>query len=250
MNPILAELIGTFLLILLGCGVNANVLLRKTKGHSSDGSAWMLITTGWALSVYVAVLVTAPYSGAHLNPAVTVGLALAGEFPVYDVPGYVLAQLLGAILGAASVWFLYLDHFRATEDPLVKRGVFCTEPAIYHTLRNLSAELAGTFVLVFAVLYFGKPMIIEGGQVIGLGALGALPVALVVWCIGIGLGGTTGYAINPARDLGPRIAHALLPLKGKAGFNLRYAWIPVAGPVLGGLVAALLYQYLGDFWTP
>lgn len=244
MNPVFAEFLGTFLLILLGCGVNANVLLQKTKGHSTDGSAWLLITTGWALSVYVAVLVTAPYSGAHLNPAVTIGLALAGEFPIYDVPAYLLAQLLGAIVGAALVWFLYLDHFKATSDPLLKRGVFCTEPAIYHLGRNLAAELCGTFVLVFAVLYFGEPMIVEGGQIIGLGALGALPVALVVWCIGIGLGGTTGYAINPARDLGPRIAHFLLPLPNKAGFNARYAWIPVIGPTLGGVAAALLFQYL------
>jgi len=244
MSPLFAEFIGTFLLILLGCGVNANVLLDKTKGFRGNGSGWMLITTGWGLSVYVAVLITAPYSGAHINPAVTVGLALAGEFPIYDVPGYLAMQMLGAMAGALLVWFLYMDHFKSTTDPLIRRGVFCTEPAIYHTLRNVAAEVAGTFVLVFAVLYFGEPMIVEGGKPIGLGALGALPVALVVWCIGIALGGTTGYAINPARDLGPRIVHALAPMKDKAGFNWKYAWIPVAGPTAGGVLAALLYHYL------
>jgi glycerol uptake facilitator protein len=244
MNPIFAEFIGTFLLILLGCGVNANVLLKDTKGNRGSNSGWMLITTGWGLSVYVAVLVTAPYSGAHINPAVTVGLALAGEFPIFDVPAYILAQMAGALAGALLVWYLYADHFKTTADPLIKRGVFCTEPAIYHTMRNVMAEVAGTFVLVFAVLYFADPMIVEGGKKIGLGALGALPVALVVWCIGIALGGTTGYAINPARDLGPRIAHALVPIQAKAGFNWKYAWIPVIGPTIGGALAAVLYQYL------
>lgn len=245
MEPIFAEFLGTFLLILLGCGVNANVLLKKTKGHAADpGIAWILITTGWAMSVFVAVLVTMDYSGAHINPAVTIGLALANEFPIYDVPAYLLAQMAGAILGAVIVWFLYADHFKETADPLVRRGVFCTAPEVYHLVRNFSSEMVGTFVLVFAVLYFGQPMIQEGGQLIGLGSLGALPVALVVWCIGIGLGGTTGYAINPARDLGPRIAHALVPMKDKAGFNWKYAWIPVMGPIAGGVLAALLYQLL------
>lgn len=237
MTPFIAEIIGTFFLMLLGCGVNANVVLKDTKGNNSG---WILITTGWALAVYVAVVIAAPYSGAHINPAVTIGLAAAGEFPLQEVPGYILAQFIGAMFAAFVVWLNYRDHFDRTEDKDLKLAVFSTSPAIANTSLNLLAEITGTFVLVFAVLYFTEASITETNTIIGLGSLGALPVAFVVWSIGMSLGGTTGYSINPARDLGPRIMHALLPIKGKGKSNWSYSWIPVIGPVLGGVLAAFL----------
>lgn len=238
MTPFVAELIGTFLLILLGLGVNANVSLAKTYGSNSG---WIVITTGWALAVYVGVVVAGPYSGAHINPAVSVGLAAAGKFPWDQVPFYVLAQFIGAMLGALSVWLVNKKHFDATDDGDTKRGVFCTGPAITHSGLNLFSELLGTFVLVFTVLYFTDATLQDTDQVIiGLGSLGALPVAFLVWAIGLSLGGTTGYAINPARDLGPRIVHSILPMKNKGSNNWGYAWIPVIGPILGGVLAALL----------
>jgi glycerol uptake facilitator protein len=238
MTPFIAEIIGTFLLILLGCGVVANVVLKDTKGHNSG---WIVITTGWAFAVYIGVLVAAPYSGAHINPAVSIGLAAAGKFPWDLVPSYLLAQFLGAMLGAALVWLIYLDHFDRTEEQSLKLAVFSTSPAIKNTFTNLLGEISGTFVLVFAVLFFTDATIIESEAVIGLGSLGALPVAIVVWGVGLCLGGTTGYAINPARDLGPRIMHALLPIKNKGLNNWSYSWIPVIGPIVGGVLAALLY---------
>ncbi len=235
MTPFIAEIIGTFLLILLGCGVNANVSLQKTYG---SGSGWIVITTGWAFAVFTGVVVAGPYSGAHLNPAVTVGLALAGEFSIYDVPSYVLAQFIGAMLGAFSVWLMNKDHFDATEDGNTKRGVFCNAAAIPNTFTNLLTEILGTFVLVFAVLYFSDAVNTADNTIIGLGSLGALPVALIVWGIGLSLGGTTGYAINPARDLGPRIVHALVPIKNKGSNGWGYSWIPVMGPILGAALAS------------
>ena len=238
MTPFIAEIIGTFLLILLGCGVVANVVLKDTKGHNSG---WIVITTGWAFAVYIGVLVAAPYSGAHINPAVSIGLAVAGEFPWESVPTYLLAQFIGAMLGATLVWLIYKDHFDHTEEPSLKLAVFSTSPAIKNTFTNLLGEISGTFVLVFAVLFFTDATIIESETVIGLGSLGALPVALVVWGIGLSLGGTTGYAINPARDFGPRIMHALLPIKNKGSNEWSYSWIPVIGPIIGGVIAALLY---------
>jgi glycerol uptake facilitator protein len=238
MTPFIAEIIGTFLLILLGCGVTANVVLKDTKGHNGG---WIVIATGWALAVYVAVVVAAPYSGAHINPAVSIGLAAAGEFPWELVPSYLLAQFLGAMLGAALVWLIYIDHFDRTEDQGLKLAVLSTSPAIKNTFANLLTEISGTFVLVFAVLFFTDATIVESDTVIGLGSLGAIPVAFVVWGIGLSLGGTTGYAINPARDLGPRIMHALLPIKNKGINDWSYSWIPVIGPILGGVLAALLY---------
>ncbi|MEM9001653.1 MAG: MIP/aquaporin family protein [Bacteroidota bacterium] len=240
MTPFIAEIIGTFLLILLGCGVNANVLLDLTKGNRGNHSGWLLITTGWALAVYVGVVVAGPYSGAHINPAVSIGLAVAGEFSWHDVPPYILAQFIGAILGAFFVWSVYKDHFDATQNAALKRGTFCTDPAIPHTFRNVLGEAIGTFVLVFTILYFTDATLSDSNTIIGLGSLGALPVALLVWVIGIALGGTTGYAINPARDLGPRIVHALVPIKDKAHSNWGYSWIPVIGPILGSVLAALL----------
>jgi glycerol uptake facilitator protein len=237
MSVFVAEIVGTFILILLGCGVNANVVLKDTKGNSS--SSWLLISTGWAMAVYVAVVIAAPYSGAHINPAVTIGLAAAGLFPWSSVGLYILAQFIGSMLAALLVWLNYRDHFDRTENKDLKLAVFSTAPAIPNTALNLLAEISGTFVLVFAVLFITDASIIESGSKIGLGSLGALPVALVVWSIGMSLGGTTGYSINPARDLGPRIMHNLLPIKDKGSSNWTYSWIPVIGPVIGGLLAAL-----------
>ena len=237
MTPFIAEIIGTAILILLGGGVVANVVLNKTIGNNSG---WIVITTGWALAVYVAVVIAGPYSGAHINPAVSISLAVAGKFPWADVPMYLLAQMLGAMLGATMVWLFYKVHFDVTEDGGAKKAVFCTAPAIKHTVSNFFSEALGTFVLIFAILYFTNASITETGSVIGLGSLGALPVAFLVWSIGLSLGGTTGYAINPARDLGPRIMHALLPIKNKVSSDWGYAWIPVLGPITGACLAALL----------
>jgi glycerol uptake facilitator protein len=240
MTAFSAEIIGTFLLILMGCGVVANVVLEGTKGQNGG---WIVITTGWALAVFVGVVVAAPFSGAHLNPAVTIGLAAAGEFAWQQVPSYLLAQFLGAVTGALAVWLMYKDHFNQTSDPGLQLGVFSTSPAIRNPALNVLGEMLGTFVLVFTVLYFSDATLGEG-QKIGLGSLGALPVALLVWGIGLSLGGTTGYAINPARDLGPRIIHFLVPIQGKGSSQWGYSWVPVVGPVAGASVAALLYLAL------
>jgi glycerol uptake facilitator protein len=234
MSPFLAELTGTALILIFGGGVVANVLLNKTKGNNSG---WIVITFGWAIGVYTGVLVSAEYSGAHLNPAITLALAVVGKFPFAKVAGYVVAQLIGAMLGAFIVWVAYRKHFEATSDPDFQQAVFCTAPNIRSYVDNLLTEIIGTFVLTLAVLYMAAPDV-------GLGALNALPVALVVLGLGLSLGGPTGYAINPARDLGPRIIHALLPIKPKAGFDLSYAWVPVAGPLIGGLLAALFCLFV------
>ena len=234
MTPFIAELLGTALLILLGNGVVANVVLDKTKGH---GSGWIVITTGWGLGVFVAVYAVATYSAAHINPAVTIGLAAAGKFAWSLVPLYLAAQFLGGALGALLVWLHYKPHFAETENADSKLAVFATGPAIRTPAGNFIAELIGTFVLVFGVLSIATPDV-------GLGALDAIPVALLVLVIGLSLGGPTGYAINPARDLSPRIMHAILPIPGKRDSDWAYAWIPVAGPIGGALVAAALYGWL------
>ena len=234
MDAFLGEILGTFLLILLGGTVNANVSLKDTKGNSSG---WIVITFGWGLSVFVAVFVVAGVSGAHLNPAVTIGLALAGKFSWGLVAGYLLAQLIGAFLGAMFTWIQFKDHFDRTEDPISKLGVFSTIPAIPNKISNLISEILGTFVLVLGVLYVAAPDV-------GLGALDALPVALLVVVIGMGMGGTTGYAINPARDLGPRIAHFILPIKEKGSSDWGYSWIPVLGPIIGAAIASLVFLKL------
>jgi glycerol uptake facilitator protein len=234
MSAFAGELIGTALLVLLGDGVVANVLLKKTKGH---GGGWIVITFGWAMAVFVGVLVASASSGAHLNPAVSIGLAVAGKFDSDRVPAYVVAQMLGAFAGAFLVWLMHKAHFEATEDADAKLAVFCTGPEIRSTSLNLISEVIGTFVLVYAALNISSP---EGG----LGALDGLPIGLVVLAIGLSLGGTTGYAINPARDLGPRIMHALLPIPGKRDSDWGYAWIPVVGPVIGAVVAAVMYRVL------
>jgi glycerol uptake facilitator protein len=238
MHPFLAEFLGTALLLLLGNGVVANVVLNKTKGNNSG---WIVITTGWALAVFVGVVLAGPYSGAHLNPAVTITLAIAGKFPWSEVPLFIAAQMLGAMAGALAVWVNYKDHLDETPDNGLQRAVFCTEPAIRKTGRNFICEATGTFVLMVTIFYFTNAELGPEKTPIGLGSLGAVPVAFLVWSIGLSLGGTTGYAINPARDMGPRIMHALLPIKGKQGSDWAYAWIPVAGPLAGGALAAALY---------
>lgn len=231
MSAFFAELIGTAIIIIFGGGVVANVLLDKTKGNNSG---WIVIAFGWAVGVFTGVLISAPYSGAHLNPAVTVALTIAHKFPLEMVSTYILAQMLGAMAGAFIVWLAYNQHFQATEDADLKLAVFCTSPNIRGFAYNLLTETIATFVLILAVLYMATPEI-------GLGSLNALPVALVVLGLGLSLGGPTGYAINPARDLGPRLMHFLLPINGKRNSDWSYFWIPVTGPLLGGCLAALLY---------
>ena len=241
MSPFMAELIGTMLLILLGDGVVANVLLNDTKGNNSG---WIVITTAWGLAVFVGVTVAGPISGAHLNPAVTIGLALAGKFLWANAGLYILAQMLGAMLGSFLVWLMYYDHFQKTNNPGFVLAVFCTGPAVRNYLSNIISEIIGAFVLIFVVFYITQGEIIPSKTPIGLGSVGAIPVALLVWVIGLSLGGTTGYAINPARDLGPRIMHAILPIKSKGTSDWAYAWIPILGPIIGAAAAALLYMNL------
>ena len=243
MTPFIGEIVGTAILILLGCGVNANVSLSKTAGNDSG---WIVITFGWGLAVFTAVFIVGQFSGAHLNPAVTVGLAAAGKFPWDQVAPYIGAQFIGAFIGAFLVWLTHMDHFKATEDQGSKLGVFSTNAAIKNPLLNLITEAIGTFVLVFGALYLAAPSIAgPEGQVGGLGAIDALPIGLLVFAIGMSLGGPTGYAINPARDLGPRIMHAILPIHDKGDSNWGYSWIPVVGPILGGFAAAALALALG-----
>ena len=241
MSPFTAELIGTAVVILLGNGVVANVVLEDTKGHNSG---WLVITTAWALAVYVGVVIAGPVSGAHLNPAVTLGLAIAGKFSWALVPCYVAAQMLGSAIGASLVWLLYKDHFDRTADGSAKLAVFCTGPAIRNHANNFISEVIGTLVLMLTIFYISGAEITSTHAAIGLGSVGALPVALLVWVIGLGLGGTTGYAINPARDLAPRIMHAILPLRDKGPSEWSYAWIPVLGPLAGAALAALLFVQL------
>jgi glycerol uptake facilitator protein len=241
MSAFTAELIGTMLLILLGNGVVANVILKGTKGNNAG---WMVITTGWALAVFVGVVIATPFSGAHLNPAVTIALAIVGKFSWSNVGSYLVAQFIGAMLGSFLVWVVYIDHFRSTTDADIQLAVFSTSPAIRNLTFNLLSEIVGTFVLVFVIFYFTNAEITPQHTPIGLGSVGALPVAFLVWAIGLSLGGTTGYAINPVRDLGPRLVHALLPLRQKGSSNWRYAWVPVLGPFIGAALAAVLYLLL------
>ncbi|MEG1025400.1 MIP/aquaporin family protein [Flavobacterium plurextorum] len=242
MTPFTAEILGTMLMILLGNGVVANVVLKDTKGNNSG---WIVITTAWAFAVFVGVTVAGPISGAHLNPIVTLGLALIGKFAWNLVPAYILAQMIGAMSGAFLVWLSHKDHFAITEDEGTKLACFSTSPAIKNNVSNLISEIIATFVLIFTIFYIAGPSLkitADSNAAIGLGTIGALPVAILVWVIGLSLGGTTGYAINPARDLGPRIVHALLPIKGSS--NWRYAWIPIVGPIIGSCLAAALYLAL------
>jgi glycerol uptake facilitator protein len=228
------EILGTFLLIVLGDGVVANVVLKNTKGN---GSGWIVITWGWGMAVFVGVFSVAAISGAHINPAVTIGLALVGKFPWSEVPIYIIGQLIGAMLGASLVYLQYRDHFKITENQDLKLAVFCTAPNIRDYLSNFISEVIGTFILVLGVLYLAVPDA-------GLGAISALPVGLLVLAIGLSLCGTTGYAINPARDLGPRIMHAILPVHNKRDSDWSYSWIPILGPITGASIAALVYYLL------
>lgn len=240
MHPFLAELLGTMLLIILGDGVVANVVLNKTKGQNGG---WIVITAGWAFAVTLAVYAVGTFSGAHLNPAVTIGLAAIGKLAWSQVPVYIAAQLLGAMLGATIVWLAYLPHWAATDNKGSKLAVFCTAPAIRDRNANLITEIIGTFVLVLGVLVVLTPKNLNPVHGWDVG-FGPFLVGIIVWAIGLSLGGPTGYAINPARDPGPRIAHALLPIAGKGKSDWDYAWIPVAGPIAGGLIAAFLYKAL------
>ncbi len=241
MSIFIAEFIGTAILILLGNGVVANDLLDESKGK---GTGWTLITIGWAVAVFVAVFIVAPYSGAHINPAVTVGMAIAGKLEMGQIPVYIGAQLLGAAMGSFLVWLHYRPHFDLTKDADLILAAHSTGPAIKSTIDNLISEIIGTFVLVFAVFYISGATV--GDTAASLGSLDALPVALVVLAIGMALGGTTGYAINPARDLGPRIMHAILPIKNKGNSDWGYAWIPVVGPIIGGVLAAVVFLAIGS----
>lgn len=230
----LFEFIGTAILLLLGNGVCAACTLNKSK---AKGAGWVAIALGWGFAVMCGVFVAGPVSGAHLNPAVTLGMAIAGDFEWCAVLPYVAAQMLGGFVGAALTFVLYYDHFNATtDDPDGVLGIFCTAPAIEHKSVNFLSETIATFVLVFVILALGK-----NSAELNLGGVGAFPVTGLIMAIGFSLGGPTGYAINPARDLSPRIAHALLPIKGKKGSNWGYAWVPVAGPLFGGCLAAATY---------
>jgi|SRR5829696_8272430 len=238
MQAYIGEFIGTMILIILGDGVVAGVLLRNSK---AENSGWIVITFGWGMAVAVAVYCVFPFSNAQINPAVTLGLAVTGQFsgPFSSwavVPGYLIAQFLGAFVGGVIVWLAYLPHWPETEDEGLKLGVFCTAPAIYNTPANIITEIIGTFVLVFGILgIFGNDL---------APGLAPILVGLLVLGIGLSLGGPTGYAINPARDLGPRIAHAVLPIAGKGGNDWGYSWIPVVGPIIGGIIGAVLYILL------
>jgi glycerol uptake facilitator protein len=248
MESVLGELIGTMVLVLLGDGVVANVLLARSKGQNSG---WIVITIGWGVAVAIAVYAVGRVSGGHLNPAVTVGLATIGSFPWANVPGYVAAQVVGAFIGAALVWLAYLPHWALTTDKDAKLGVFCTAPAIRNPVANTITEVIGTAMLLFGVLAIGanaqafsRPGDVNLAVVFS-GGLQPLLVGLLVLGIGVSLGGPTGYAINPARDFGPRLAHALLPIAGKRDSDWGYAWIPIVGPIIGGVLGALLFRTVG-----
>jgi glycerol uptake facilitator len=240
MSPFVAEIVGTMLLILLGDGVVANAVLQRSKGHASG---WIVITTGWALGVALAVYSVGTISGGHLNPAVSIALASIGQFEWAKVPAYIVAQMIGAFLGSVLVWLAYLPHWSVTEDKAAKLGVFCTIPAIRRPPQNVITEIVGTFVLVLGVLAIPsvKNLIPNSGFSTGLGPL---LVGALVWGIGLSLGGPTGYAINPARDLAPRLAHFILPIPGKGDSDFGYAWVPIVGPIIGGILGALCYKVL------
>lgn len=244
MSEFTAEVVATMLMILLGNGVVANVVLKDTKGNNSG---WIVISLGWGLAVMMAVIVAGPVSGAHLNPAVTLGLAMGGLFPWTKVGIYIAGEMLGAVLGAFLVWITYHDHYKIHNDKTGILATFSTIPAIRNYKKNFISELIGTFVLIFVIFYI-TDFKFNSSQLpnveVGLGSVGALPVALLVTAIGLSLGGPTGYAINPARDLGPRIIHAILPLKNKGNSDWAYSWIPILGPIVGAAVAAGLYLIL------
>jgi glycerol uptake facilitator protein len=248
MNPFLAEFIGTAILVIFGNGVVANVVLARTKGNNAG---WIVITAGWGLGVFVGVFCSQPFSGAHLNPAVTIAMATAGKLAMSKVAGYILAQMLGGVVGGTLVFLFYREHFKVTEDAGAKLACFCTAPNIRSMPQAFFCETLGTFLLIFPI-FLMTDVTLQFPQVagtphpvtVGLGTLGAMPVGLLVFAIGLSVGGTTGYAINPARDLGPRLAHALLPVPGKRDSDWHYAWVPVIGPIVGGLLAVLANSLL------
>ena len=235
MNQFFAEFFGTAMILCFGSGVVSNVLLNKTKGNNSG---WIVISFGWAVGVFTGVLIAADVSGAHLNPAVTLALVIAGKFSASLMPLYIAAQVLGAMFGSGLAWLAYKKHFDATGDADAKMAVFCTSPNIRSYWYNLATEIIGTYILALAVLYMAKPDV-------GLGALNALPVALVVLGLGLSLGGPTGYAINPARDIGPRIMHFVLPIHNKRDSDWKYSWVPVVGPMVGASIAAVMFVLFG-----
>ena len=248
MQTLVAEALGTMLLVLLGDGVVANVVLNRTKG---ENSGWIVITVGWGVAVAMAVYAVGRISGAHLNPAVTIALAAIGSFAWADVPGYIVAQMFGGFIGAILVWLMYMPHWRVTADPGAKLAVFCTGPAIRNTATNFIGEMIGTAVLLFGILAIAanaqtlsKPGDVDLSFVFSRG-LQPLLVGILVLGIGLSLGGPTGYAINPARDLAPRLAHAVLPIPGKGSSDWGYSWIPVLAPIVGGAIGAFLYSYIG-----
>jgi glycerol uptake facilitator protein len=246
-----AEFLGTALLVLFGNGVVANVVLAETKGH---GSGWIVISAGWGIAVFIGAFCSQAYSGAHLNPAVSLAMLLAGELEPRDTLGYVASQLAGGMLGAALVYLFYREHFRRTDDASGKMACFCTSPNVRNLPQAFLCEVIGTFVLILPIFLMADPSIQWGGLLagdsttefptLGLGTLGLLPVGLLVFGIGLSLGGTTGYAINPARDLGPRIVHFLLPIQGKRDSDWAYAWVPVLGPLTGAALATLTFRLL------
>lgn len=231
----LFEFIGTAVLVLMGDGVVAGTTLKQTKGYNAG---WGVITFAWGFAVMCGAFIASPYSGAHLNPALSIGMAIAGVFPWSEVPAYIVAQLLGGFVGAVLVYLFYKDHYDVTDDPDTKLGTFCTMSAIMNKPRNLFCELVGTFILVFVILCLA----LEGNvPQVGMGAIGVFPVTCLIMAIGMSLGSTTGYAINPARDLPPRLAHCLLPIKGKRDSGWGYSWVPVVGPIIGSCLAAVCY---------
>ena len=245
MSAFVAEILGSMILLLLGNGVNANVSLKNTLGNNGG---WMLVNFGWGLAVFCGVIVAGPVSGAHLNPAVTVGLAVAGKFPWADVGPYILAQCIGGVIGIVLLWLSYMDHFKATTDLDAKLGTFSTGPAMRNPIMNFISEAIATFVLVFVILYIAGANLSATGLSdvnIGLGSVGAMPVALLVVVIGMALGGSTGYSINPMRDFIPRVMHSVLPIGEKRDGNWGYSWVPTLGPFAGGAIAGLVYMMLG-----
>jgi glycerol uptake facilitator protein len=231
MSHLLAEFLGTMILIILGDGVVANCVLNKSKGQNGG---WIVITSGWAMAVAIPAFIFGGISGAHFNPALTIALAAVGKFPWSEVPGYIIAQVLGGIVGGIIVWLTYLPHWAETEDKAGKLAVFCTGPAIRSFPSNFLTEVIATFVLVFAILGIGTVKVAAGITPIVVGGL--------IWGLGLSLGGPTGYAMNPARDLGPRIAHAILPIVGKGDSDWEYSWVPILGPIVGGLLAAIIFK--------
>lgn len=245
MSPFVAEIVGSMILILLGNGVCANVNLKNTLGNNGG---WLLINFAWGLAVFCGVIVAGPVSGAHLNPAVTIGLAVAGEFPWAEVGPYILAQCIGGLIGITLVWLSYMDYFKQTTDLDAKLGTFATGAPIRNPIMNFISELIATFVLIFVILYIAGAEFAATGVAdveIGLGSVGALPVALLVVVIGMALGGSTGYSINPMRDFVPRVMHSILPIGEKRDGDWGYSWVPTMGPFAGGAIAGLVYMMLG-----